>query len=334
MEKIEIPSLVTLEIKPELTEKPLVKIQFQGVKPVVHEEEVDEDIESKKSAFKIVNKRRGPQYREDVFKRLALQNIRTGYVDIASELKEQKRTVIEEEKEEKVASKKQEEEEPQKIVKKLVIRNVEFKLPEKKVEEKKEDSDSEEKERPKKQPSEEKEETEKLPSSASEEEAELEEEGLRRLVEATETSAEVVEEVTEKPKRGRKPKKGKTEAEPELPVDLTTAIIEKMKVTDRLPKEREKRILATSSFYMNNRKLFIQKLSELFKNYRQDLLKTDEDVSCESRSSSDFDLLTHQKVVRDYLNLYTPYRGLLIYHGLGAGKCHAKGTRLLPHATP
>ena len=33
-----------------------------------------------------------------------------------------------------------------------------------------------------------------------------------------------------------------------------------------------------------------------------------------------FTLLTHQKIVRDYLNLYTPYRGLLLYHGLGSGK--------------
>ena len=30
--------------------------------------------------------------------------------------------------------------------------------------------------------------------------------------------------------------------------------------------------------------------------------------------------MTHQKIVRDYINLYSPYRGLLIYHGLGAGK--------------
>jgi hypothetical protein len=29
------------------------------------------------------------------------------------------------------------------------------------------------------------------------------------------------------------------------------------------------------------------------------------------------------------MNLYTPYRGLLLYHGLGAGKCHAKGTPIL-----
>jgi SNF2 family DNA or RNA helicase len=30
--------------------------------------------------------------------------------------------------------------------------------------------------------------------------------------------------------------------------------------------------------------------------------------------------MTHQQIVRDYLNLYTPYRGLLLYHGLGSGK--------------
>ena len=30
--------------------------------------------------------------------------------------------------------------------------------------------------------------------------------------------------------------------------------------------------------------------------------------------------MIHQKIVRDYMNIYTPYRGLLLYHGLGAGK--------------
>ena len=36
--------------------------------------------------------------------------------------------------------------------------------------------------------------------------------------------------------------------------------------------------------------------------------------------TGEFSLLTHQSIVRDYINLYTPYRGLLLYHGLGAGK--------------
>ena len=30
--------------------------------------------------------------------------------------------------------------------------------------------------------------------------------------------------------------------------------------------------------------------------------------------------MPHQKIVRDYINLYTPYRGLLLFHGLGSGK--------------
>jgi hypothetical protein len=46
------------------------------------------------------------------------------------------------------------------------------------------------------------------------------------------------------------------------------------------------------------------------------------EISCKTarNESIDFELLTHQLVVRDYLNLYTPYRGLLLYHGLGSGK--------------
>ena len=30
--------------------------------------------------------------------------------------------------------------------------------------------------------------------------------------------------------------------------------------------------------------------------------------------------MTHQKLVRDYMNTYTPYRGIFLFHGLGAGK--------------
>ena len=36
--------------------------------------------------------------------------------------------------------------------------------------------------------------------------------------------------------------------------------------------------------------------------------------------------MIHQQIVRDYINIYTPYRGLLLYHGLGAGKtCNSIG---------
>jgi hypothetical protein len=43
-------------------------------------------------------------------------------------------------------------------------------------------------------------------------------------------------------------------------------------------------------------------------------------MTCDRDDSGDFNLLTHQKIVRDYINLFTPYRGLLLYHGLGSGK--------------
>ena len=104
-------------------------------------------------------------------------------------------------------------------------------------------------------------------------------------------------------------------------VDLTKVVIRTQKVADRLPKEREKMIVKASSYYMNNRKIFIQKMANLFKPYMKEIMDAEENVSCENRNlTTDFDLLTHQKVVRDYLNLYTPYRGLLLYHGLGSGK--------------
>jgi len=95
--------------------------------------------------------------------------------------------------------------------------------------------------------------------------------------------------------------------------------IGKKAVVARLPK-REKLIVRTSNYYMNNRKLYISKIAELFRPYKKEILENSGKASCESTGKIDFKLLTHQKIVRDYLNLYTPYRGLLLYHGLGSGK--------------
>jgi hypothetical protein len=73
---------------------------------------------------------------------------------------------------------------------------------------------------------------------------------------------------------------------------------------------------------MNNRELFINFINSLFEPYRQELQSNKANISCDDigNTDSDFSLLTHQKIVRDYMNLYTPYRGLLLYHGLGSGK--------------
>ena len=115
---------------------------------------------------------------------------------------------------------------------------------------------------------------------------------------------------------------GKKEAaEPIEEVDLTTAVIRTQKVVDRLPKEREKMIIKAPSYYMNNRKMFVQKMAEIFAPYQEEMRDMTASISCDTQAGGEeFDLLTHQKIVRDYLNLYTPYRGLLLYHGLGSGK--------------
>jgi hypothetical protein len=131
--------------------------------------------------------------------------------------------------------------------------------------------------------------------------------------------------VVEEPKKGplkKAPTKGdKKRPVDENRVDLTIAKINDLLVKDRLPPPA-KYAVPVSSYYMNNRKIYISKLAQLFRPYSEKIAAKAAEMSCSSLQSQniDFDLLTHQLVVRDYLNLYTPYRGLLLYHGLGSGK--------------
>ena len=62
-----------------------------------------------------------------------------------------------------------------------------------------------------------------------------------------------------------------------------------------------------------NRKTFPKWFNKEFKPYmsKKDSMKG---------SSGVFDFFNHQKIVRDYLNVSSPYRGILLYHGLGVGK--------------
>ena len=95
-------------------------------------------------------------------------------------------------------------------------------------------------------------------------------------------------------------------------------------VATRLPVTRPLPQVQASEFYMNNRAKFIQYINALFRPYRDELTSGENDISCESLyggdDSASVALLTHQKIVRDYLNIYSPYRGLLLFHGLGSGK--------------
>jgi len=73
--------------------------------------------------------------------------------------------------------------------------------------------------------------------------------------------------------------------------------------------------------YLENRAIFIKKMNtDLRKKFPK--LENETEISCEPNDAgaSRFDLLTHQKIIAYYLNVYSPYRGLLLYHGLGSGK--------------
>lgn len=101
---------------------------------------------------------------------------------------------------------------------------------------------------------------------------------------------------------------------------IESLIMDETSIKERLPEEAPPGIRA-SSYYMNNREMFVDFINTLFMDYRDELLDDSSKETCESRKErKGFSLLTHQKIVRDYLNLYTPYRGLLLYHGLGSGK--------------
>ena len=117
-------------------------------------------------------------------------------------------------------------------------------------------------------------------------------------------------------------KEGKSKDVP-VPVVVEEEHDNEIKISDfeeRLPQRKDRVIMQASSYYMNNRKIFLRKMNELFKGYVKEIKSQKSNISCERKEDGEFSLLTHQKVIQDYLNLYSPYRGILLYHGLGSGK--------------
>lgn len=93
-------------------------------------------------------------------------------------------------------------------------------------------------------------------------------------------------------------------------------------IIDRIYQKEPPVKYKVSSYYMNNREIFINFINSLFEPYRKELEDDKSIITCDTigRGTDSFSLLTHQNIVRDYINLYTPYRGLLLFHGLGSGK--------------
>ncbi len=78
--------------------------------------------------------------------------------------------------------------------------------------------------------------------------------------------------------------------------------------------------IRASAYYLNNREIFVNFMTSLFAKYRREMGMVESSATCERSEGDEFQAMGHQKLVRDYLALYTPYRGILLYHGLGAGK--------------
>ena len=77
------------------------------------------------------------------------------------------------------------------------------------------------------------------------------------------------------------------------------------------------------NYVLPNRKAFADSVTRTLLKYRKlatDADDADVDLCTGVGGTSVRELLPHQKVVRDYLMIETPYRGLLLYHGLGSGK--------------
>jgi len=69
-----------------------------------------------------------------------------------------------------------------------------------------------------------------------------------------------------------------------------------------------------STYVLPNRKAFADSITRIFLKYR----KLDKDPI--ETPHGNRELFPYQKIIRDYLLIETPYRGVLLYHGLGSGK--------------
>ena len=78
------------------------------------------------------------------------------------------------------------------------------------------------------------------------------------------------------------------------------------------------------AFVLPNRKAFADYITRIFLKYRKEdrdpLDAEDADVDLCANQANSRELFPYQKLIRDYLLIETPYRGILLYHGLGSGK--------------
>lgn len=102
-----------------------------------------------------------------------------------------------------------------------------------------------------------------------------------------------------------------------LDVRISNDLVQKLKEYQESSME-----ISISPYYLHNRAYFQQSIMRLLEKYRL-LQKNASEETCDAPTKAVtemFSPMNHQNFVKDYLNKTTPYRGLLLFHGLGSGK--------------
>lgn len=122
-------------------------------------------------------------------------------------------------------------------------------------------------------------------------------------------------------KREKTPSPEAAEPQANAPKTARRVVIKKKRKTQKLPEELagteyeipEMKIITPDVYELPNRKNFVNYIDDTFKSYK---FKAGHKFTRTER----FTFFNQQKLVRDYLQHDSPYRGLLLYHGLGVGK--------------
>ena len=77
--------------------------------------------------------------------------------------------------------------------------------------------------------------------------------------------------------------------------------------------------VSPETWALANQTQFPNWITGTFVNYKKNSSADNDEVSCEMKMER-MSLFPHQRFIRDYLQFKSPYRGLLVYHGLGVGK--------------
>jgi hypothetical protein len=119
---------------------------------------------------------------------------------------------------------------------------------------------------------------------------------------------QILKPETKKPERKTK-RKEYYEAPSTAEIISDDAFLEKYKHYLDTPK------IDYDPLYLNNRMGLLESVQKMM----EDIPIEEDSGSCE-KTSDNFQRMTHQEIIRRYINSYTPYRGLLLFHGLGSGK--------------